>query len=162
MNMELEIRSHSGIYTLEAKQEMNTTLEEAWAFFSSPKNLSKITPGHMGFNITSEVPDKMYTGQIITYKIGVFPGVKSNWVTEITHVQDMKRFVDEQRFGPYSMWHHEHSFEKIESGVLMTDKVSYKIPFGFLGKIMHNISIKEQLLAIFRYRVEEVDKLFNK
>lgn len=160
--MQLEIKSYSGIYSLEVKQEINTTLEEAWDFFSTPKNLSKITPSHMGFVITSEVADQMYVGQIITYEIGILPGVKSNWVTEITHIKPKQYFVDEQRFGPYSMWHHEHSFEKTKNGVMMTDKVSYKISFGILGKVVHSLFIKEQLLAIFRFRIEEVDKIFNK
>lgn len=160
--MPLKIKSHSGIYTLEVKQEINTTLEDAWDFFSAPKNLSKITPSHMGFFITSEVADKMYEGQIITYEIGVLPGIKSNWVTEITHIVDKKYFVDEQRFGPYSMWHHEHSFEETEKGVMMTDSVSYKVPFGVLGRVIHSLLIKKQLLAIFQFRIEEVDKNFNK
>lgn len=113
-----EIKSHSGIHTLTTEQILPLGLEEAWDFFSSPKNLAKITPPEMGFNITSTVDYKAYSGQIITYKVNVLPFIKMNWVTEITHMIDKKYFIDEQRYGPYSMWHHEHFFE-----VYPTDKL---------------------------------------
>lgn len=116
----------------------------------------------MGFKITSGEPDKMYPGQIISYKVAPLPGIKTNWVTEITHVKDGKFFVDEQRFGPYSMWHHEHHFEEEPDGILMTDKVSYKIPFGFLGQIAQSLFIKKQLKGIFEYRVKVLDETFGK
>ena len=148
----ISFQSHSGIYTLEVKQFLNISLNEAWDFFSSPGNLSKITPEHMGFIITSGTPEKMYPGQIITYKVSPFPGIKTNWVTEITHVDEEKFFVDEQRFGPYRMWHHEHHFEVQGKGVLMTDRVSYKLPLGFLGRIAHLLFVKNQLKQIFEYR----------
>ncbi|MEO9869736.1 SRPBCC family protein [Ekhidna sp.] len=143
-------------------QQLPMGLAEAWEFFSSPKNLAKITPSHMGFKITSEVPDKMYPGQIISYIVSPLPGIKTNWVTEITHVVEDKFFVDEQRFGPYSMWHHEHHFEENEKGVFMIDKVSYKIPFGFLGHIAQSLLIKKQLRGIFEYRVKVLEELFGK
>jgi ligand-binding SRPBCC domain-containing protein len=156
----INIKKHSGIFTLTAEQELPIPLNEAWEFFSSPANLAKITPKEMGFNITSELSGKMYPGQIISYVIGILPGVKSNWVTEITQVQEGKFFIDEQRFGPYKMWHHEHIFEESKEGVLMKDKISYKLPFGFLGGIAHSLFIKKQLQEIFRYRIEILDKLF--
>ena len=104
----------------------------------------------------------MYPGQIITYKVSILPGIKANWVTEITYVRDREYFVDEQRFGPYSMWHHEHHFEEISDGVLMKDKVSYKLPFGFLGRLVHPIIIKPQLNKIFSYRFEILEEMFGK
>lgn len=158
----VEIKKHSGIYTLSVMQELPIGLSEAWEFFSSPKNLEKITPKSMGFKITSGKPGKMYAGQIISYKVSPLPGIKTNWVTEITHVEDGKFFVDEQRFGPYSMWHHEHHFEEIPGGVRMTDKVSYKIPFGILGHLAQGIMVKRQLKGIFEYRMKTLEEMFGK
>lgn len=152
---------HSGIYSLEVKQFVNRSLDEAWIFFSSPDNLAKITPVHMGFKITSGDSEKMYPGQIITYKVSPFPGIKTNWVTEITHVSERQFFVDEQRFGPYRMWHHEHRFQEQGNGVLMTDRVSYKLPFGFLGRIAHSLFVKNQLIQIFTFREACLQKMFG-
>lgn len=115
----------------------------------------------MGFNITSGVPDKMYPGQIISYKVSPFPGVKISWVTEITHVVENKFFVDEQRFGPYRMWHHEHHFEEKDGKVLMVDKVSYKIPLGILGHIAQSLFIKNQLKGIFEFRKKALEEKFG-
>lgn len=160
--MSVKITKHSGIYTLQTQQELKVTLSEAWGFFSSPENLSKITPKHMGFQITSEVESKAYAGQIITYRVGILPGIKSNWVTEITQVKHQEFFIDEQRFGPYKMWHHEHWFEALPNGnTLMKDKVSYKIPFGFLGTIAQVLFIKKQLTNIFTHRYSTLENLFN-
>ena len=153
---------HSGIYTLEASQELNIPLSEAWNYFSSPENLSNITPPKMGFHITSKVDKKAYQGQIITYKVSPFLFVKTNWVTEITAVKEHQFFIDEQRFGPYSMWHHEHFFESLPNGnTLMKDKISYKIPFGFLGSIAHPLFVKKQLQSIFEYREKVLDTIFK-
>lgn len=158
----IQFNKHSGIYTLTAEQTIDVSLEKAWNFFSSPENLEKITPSHMGFKITSNVDKKAYTGQIITYKVAVLPGIKTNWITEITQVKEQEFFIDEQRFGPYKMWHHEHWFEELENGkTLMKDKISYKIPFGFLGDIAQSIFIKKQLKAIFEHRFTTLEKLFN-
>ena len=160
--MMIQFNKHSGIYTLKTEQELNISLEKAWDFFSSPENLQKITPKHMGFEITSNVDSKAYAGQIITYKVGILLGIKSNWVTEITQVKDKEFFIDEQRFGPYKMWHHEHLFKELPNGkTLMKDKISYKIPFGLLGDIAQVMFIKKQLKGIFEYRFETLEKLFN-
>jgi ligand-binding SRPBCC domain-containing protein len=157
----IKITSHSGIYKLEVSQFIKISLKEAWDFFSSPVNLAKITPPHMGFIITSGKPSKMYPGQIITYKVSPVAGIKTNWVTEITHVSEQSFFVDEQRFGPYRMWHHEHHFEVHGEGVLMTDRVSYKLPLGFLGRIAHFLFVRKQLEHIFNYREQCLDSLFD-
>ncbi len=158
----IEFKKHSGIYTLYTKQVLNVSLEEAWDFFSSPENLQRITPSHMGFQITSELNHKAYAGQIITYKVGILPGIKQNWVTEITHVKEREFFIDEQRFGPYNMWHHEHWFYETPGGkTLMEDKISYKIPLGFLGTIAQNVFIKKQLQDIFEHRFNTLEKMFN-
>lgn len=161
MNMVI-IKKHSGIYTLMVDQALPIPLQEAWEFFSSPKNLERITPKHMNFRITSGEPEPMYPGQIISYKVSPFPGMKTNWVTEITHVEKEKYFVDEQRFGPYKMWHHEHSFEEREGTVWMRDKVSYKLPFGILGDIAQRLFVRKQLKGIFNYRQQVLDELFKK
>jgi ligand-binding SRPBCC domain-containing protein len=155
----ITFRSHSGIYTLEVRQWLNIPLKQAWDFFSSPENLVKITPPHMGFKITSGKPGKMYVGQIISYKISPFSGIKTNWVTEITHVSEGRFFVDEQRFGPYRMWHHEHHFEEENGRVLMIDRVSYKLPLGLLGRIVHFLLVKKQLKQIFEFRIVAMEKL---
>lgn len=157
----ITFQSHAGIYTLQVQQFLYISLEEAWNFFSSPGNLQKITPPHMGFQITSGTVATMYPGQIITYRVSPFPGVTTNWVTEITHVSEGRYFVDEQRFGPYRMWHHEHHFEFRDGRVLMTDLVSYKLPFGFLGRIANVLLVRKQLKQIFAFRIEVLDRMFG-
>ncbi len=156
----IEIKKHSGIYTLLAKQELPLSMEEAWAFFSSPKNLVDITPKHMNFVITSENLVKAYAGQIITYRVSPLPGFRSSWVTEITEVQAPNFFIDEQRSGPYVMWHHEHHFEKTENGVMMIDRVSYKLPMGALGRLFGGAFVKKQLRGVFEYRAKKLKETF--
>ena len=98
------------MFKLERTQIIPISLPEAWAFFSSPENLKTITPGYMGFEILEGGGVNMYAGQIIRYKVSPLVGIKLNWITEITHVDEEKFFVDEQRFGPYAFWHHKHYF----------------------------------------------------
>jgi len=151
-------------YTLHFTQKMPITLEKAWEFFSSPLNLSKITPKNMSFVVTSDYTEqtKMYEGMIITYKVAPLLGIKMDWMTEITTVRDKKYFIDEQRFGPFKFWHHEHHFEEIDGGVLMTDKLTYGIPFGIIGQLANAILVAKQTQEIFDYRVKAVDELFGK
>ncbi len=149
------------IYTLTKKQFLPITLEQAWDFFSSPVNLKKITPEYMGFKITSDLGDgKMYPGQIISYIVTPVLGIPMSWTTEITHVLDKKYFVDEQRFGPYSLWHHQHWFREVEGGVEMTDIVNYGLPLGFLGRIANSIFVQNKLKEIFDYREKVVGQYF--
>jgi ligand-binding SRPBCC domain-containing protein len=151
-----------GFYQLHKTQKIPAGLEEVWDFISSPANLKKITPGYMGFDITSALlTPKMYPGMIISYKVSPVLGIKMTWVTEITQIKEKEYFVDEQRVGPYVIWHHEHKIEPIEGGVLMTDIVSYKPPFGFLGSIANSILIKKQLQNIFDYRKKAIVKMFG-
>lgn len=150
-------------YQLIQTQKVNASMEEVWDFISSPKNLKEITPDYMGFDITSkELADKMYPGMIIGYRVSPLLGIKTTWVTEITQVRDMSYFVDEQRIGPYSIWHHQHFIEPIEGGVLMRDIVTYQPPFGFLGAIMNRLVIQKKLKEIFAYRTEAVEKRYGK
>ena len=152
----------SGIYTLTSEQILPISLEKAWNFFTLPTNLDKITPKEMEFRITNNPPNKTYKGQIITYKIGILPGISSNWITEITHLEDQKFFVDEQRFGPYAMWHHEHHFEKIsEDQVLMRDIVNFKLPLGILGDLFAGKLVTDKVKFIFQSRYTILEKFLT-
>jgi ligand-binding SRPBCC domain-containing protein len=151
-----------GFYQFKRELKIKASIEEVWDFISSPKNLKEITPEYMGFDITSEdLPDKMYPGMIISYIVKPLMGLKTTWVTEITHVKEKEYFVDEQRVGPYSIWHHEHIIEPIEGGVLMKDIVSYKPPLGFLGSIANKLIIKNKLKEIFDFRTVAIQKRFG-
>ena len=151
-----------GFYQFYTTQKIPSSLEKVWDFISSPENLKKITPDHMGFDIiTPELPEKMYPGMIIAYKVSPLLGIKMTWVTEITHVEEKAYFVDEQRIGPYSMWHHEHKIEAINGGVLMTDIVSYSPPMGILGKLANSLLIRKQLKQIFDYREKAIISIFG-
>jgi ligand-binding SRPBCC domain-containing protein len=150
------------MYQLKTKQIIPTDLETCWDFFSSPKNLKKITPNYMGFEVLLEIPEKMYAGLMIEYEVKPLLGIPMKWITEITHVDELKFFVDEQRKGPYKIWHHEHHFKQVENGIEMTDIVSYEIPFGILGKIAHPLVVKKKLTEIFDYRFQKVEEIFGK
>lgn len=150
-------------YQLIKKQNIPASIDEIWDFISSPSNLKEITPKHMGFEVTGNTgKGQMYPGMIITYKVSPLLGIKLNWVTEITHVKDKEYFVDEQRIGPYTMWHHEHKIEPIEGGIMMTDIVTYQPPMGILGAIANTLFIKKQLEGIFGYRTVALENIFGK
>ncbi|WP_400078372.1 cell division inhibitor [Winogradskyella sp. R77965] len=149
------------IYTLHKKQNLPISVEKAWEFLSSPKNLKTITPDYMGFNILSGAEKPMFPGQIIQYIVTPILGIKTKWVTEITHVKDKEYFVDEQRFGPYSLWHHKHFIKKIDGGVEMEDIIDYKVPMGILGQLVHPILVKPKLEEIFNYRTKKLEELFG-
>jgi ligand-binding SRPBCC domain-containing protein len=150
------------VYQLIKKQKLPVSQDEAWDFISSPRNLKIITPDYMGFDIISEeLSEKMYAGMIISYIVKPVFSIKTNWTTEITHVKDKEYFVDEQRDGPYALWHHQHKIEAIEGGVLMTDIVTYQPPFGFIGKIANALFIRKKINEIFDYREEKLLELFG-
>ena len=145
------------------KQIIKKDINDVWGFMSSPKNLEKITPKWMQFKITSSNVDKtMYPGMIISYKVAPFLSIPIKWVTEITHVKEKEFFVDEQRIGPYKIWHHQHRFEQKEEGILMTDTITYIPPFGLLGRISNYLFIKKRINLIFDYRHNILEKLFCK
>lgn len=150
------------LYQIKTQQKLPISIEKAWDFFSNPKNLKKITPEEMSFEIISGAEKSIYPGQIIQYNVSPILGIKLRWVTEITHVIDNKYFVDEQRFGPYSLWHHKHFFKEIKGGILMEDVVDYKIPLGWLGQLAHFIFVKNRLKKIFKFRENKLVKLFGK
>lgn len=152
----------SKVYSIKAVQHLPASLDTAWDFFSDPANLQKITPENMGFRIISmHHGNSIYAGQIIEYKVSPLAGIPLYWMTEITHVEDKRYFVDEQRYGPYSLWHHQHHFKAIEGGVEMTDIVHYKLPLWFLGEIVHGLFVKKRLAQIFEYRRQKVEELFR-
>lgn len=149
------------IYTLHSKQNLPITVEEAWKFLSDPKNLKTITPSYMSFDIISGGDRPMFPGQIIQYIVTPVLGIKTKWVTEITHVEDQKYFVDEQRFGPYALWHHKHFIKEILGGVEMEDIIDYKLPMGILGQLFHPIMVKPKLNEIFEFRRKKLIELFG-
>jgi ligand-binding SRPBCC domain-containing protein len=150
------------IYQLKSSQILPVSLSEAWKFFSDPKNLSKITPNWLNFEITSSLPNRMYAGMIVSYEVRPILNIPQTWITEITHVDEPFYFVDEQRFGPYKMWHHEHIFTEIpDVGVEMQDIVTYMIPFGLLGRIANSLFVRKRVLEIFQYRKEVLNEMFG-
>lgn len=143
----------SKVYSVKTIQKMPISLDQAWEFFSNPSNLKEITPSKLGFKIISKHHgEKMYAGQIIEYIVKPILGIPLYWMTEITQIVDKQYFIDEQRFGPYSLWHHQHHFKAIEGGVEMTDIVHYKLPFWMLGDLAHWLFVKKQVQKIFEFR----------
>lgn len=149
------------IYTKIGKQNLPITIERAWGFFSDPKNLKLITPPYMGFDIVSGADRPMFAGQIIQYIVTPVFGIRTKWVTEITHIKDKEYFVDEQRYGPYALWHHKHFIKEIPGGIEMEDIIDYKIPMGFLGQLVHPLIVKPKLDEIFEYRKQKLIQLFG-
>ena len=149
---------------LEKKQILPISIEEAWDYFSSPKNLAEITPDYMNFKVLTPAHEleNMYAGQIITYKVHPIFGIALRWTTEITQVEHGKFFIDEQRFGPYKFWHHQHHFERHDDGVLMTDIVHYMLPLGPLGWLVRKLFVERQLQGIFDYREEKTNSIFRR
>ena len=149
------------IYTLHKKQQLPISVDTAWKFLSNPKNLKIITPDYMSFNIISHIDRPLYTGQIIQYIVTPLLGIKTKWVSEITHIEEKKYFVDEQMYGPYALWHHKHFIKEIEGGVEMEDIIDYKVPLGLLGQIAHPFIVKPKLEEIFNYRQQKLEELFG-
>ena len=157
----ISFKKHSGIYTLEAHQELKITLGQAWKFFSSPKNLIKITPPEMALIPKSAIPEKMYRGSFIKYTVKPILGIPLTWVTEISEIQEGYYFIDEQRLGPFKIWHHEHHFKVIDGGVEMRDELWYALPFGFLGNLVNSLFVKRKIQRIFEYRRVKLIELFG-
>ncbi len=151
------------LHVLKTTQVLKSDMNTVWKFMSSPMNLARITPHYMGFQILSDEGDlkEMYPGQLIEYYVTPVMGIKMHWVTEITHVQDKHYFVDEQRFGPYTLWHHKHFLKEVPEGIEMTDIIHYKIPFGFIGRLANSLFIKNKVKEIFDHRYSILEELFN-
>ena len=149
------------MYQYTSKQELNTSMKKAWIFLSDPKNLKRITPDYMGFDIISGADRSMFPGQIIQYRLTPILNIPFRWVTEITHVKEGVYFVDEQRFGPYTFWHHKHFIVKTSNGVIMEDIVDYKLPLGPLGWLAHKLFVRKKVKQIFDYREKALNEIFN-
>ena len=150
------------VHVLHATQIIHATIERAWDFFSDPRNLAKITPPKLDFTILAELPERIYPGMMIEYRVRPLLGIPVRWLTEITHVEPGRFFVDEQRIGPYQVWHHEHHFKPLDRGrVEITDRVTYVLPFGPLGDLIHPFLVQPQLRKIFAFREAAVNGLFG-
>jgi ligand-binding SRPBCC domain-containing protein len=149
------------LYRLQHTQFLSIQLHDAWRFFSDPYNLQRITPPWLDFSITSEISEKMYAGMIIIYRIKIMFGLPTNWITEITHVQEPIFFVDEQRFGPYRFWHYQHIFKETVKGIEMQDIVHYALPFGIIGQLINQLLIQNKINEIFNFRRQALDQIFN-
>ena len=148
------------VYTLARAQTVQMPLERCWRFFSDPANLSKITPPRMRFRVHSELPDEIYPGLMIRYTVSPLLHVPLTWVTEITQVRRPEFFVDEQRFGPYRLWHHEHSFRALSADATeVRDLVHYVPPLGAIGAILNALVIRRQLEAIFAFRAQQLETI---
>jgi ligand-binding SRPBCC domain-containing protein len=150
------------IHTIQRTNLVPAPLAECWSFFSNPRNLERITPPSLDIQVTSEVPDEMYPGLLIEYRVLPLLGFRMTWLTEITHVERQVRFVDEQRVGPYKLWHHEHRFRALDqSRTEMQDTVHYVLPFSPVSEVFHGILVVKQLRRIFDYREQVIGGLFR-
>ncbi len=148
---------------LTRNQKLPVNLREAWSFFSNPKNLKTITPSFMGFDITSKLTGaNMYAGMIITYKVRPILNVPLNWMTEITQVSAPYFFVDNQKSGPFKIWHHQHLFKEIAKGVEMTDIVNYNVGFGVVGRLIEKAIVQKRVEEIFDFRYKKLEEIFGK
>lgn len=150
------------IHVLQSSQIINATIDRAWDFFSDPRNLSRITPPELDFKVLTALPERIHPGMMIEYRVRPLLGIPVRWLTEITHVEQGKFFVDEQRVGPYRIWHHEHHFQPLDNGRLeMTDKVTYVLPFSPFSELMHPLIVRPQLAKIFAFREKAVNEIFR-
>jgi ligand-binding SRPBCC domain-containing protein len=151
-----------GSHVYKSIQKLPIDLATAWDFFSSPLNLKDITPPYMNFKVlTNSDSERMFAGQIITYQVSPLMGIPMFWMTEITHVREGEYFIDEQRFGPYALWHHKHFFRAIPGGVEMTDYLDYKLPLGFIGSWINTLFVRRQIEQIFTYRTRVLEERFG-
>ena len=151
----------SRIFRLIREQTIAAPLAEVWDYFATPANLNPLTPPDMNFEIVHGGEVAMYAGQLIEYRVEFLPGIRSRWLTEIAHVEPQACFVDEQRIGPYRFWYHEHIFSAVNEGVRMTDRVTYALPFGIIGDLVHTLWVRGRLEGIFDYRYQKIDQLFG-
>ena len=151
-----------GLHRFETRQLVPIGLDEAWAFFSDPRNLAVITPPEMAFEVASPLPERMHPGLIILHRVRPLFGLPVSWVTEITQLVEGELFVDEQRFGPYRFWHHQHHFRAVEGGVEIGDIVHYAVPLGPLGDVLNRLLVAERVRAIFEYRRAVLERRFGR
>jgi ligand-binding SRPBCC domain-containing protein len=149
------------IHRLARSQTVLAPIDQVWDYFSNPENLNEITPPDMHFEITHNDSKVMHTGQLIEYRVKFMAASRSRWLTEISHVNPQAYFVDEQRIGPYRFWYHEHGFEEFQSGTRINDRVTYQLPFGPLGDLVHTVLVRRRLQEIFDFRYEKIKLLFG-
>ncbi len=153
----------SKVYSLYSKQKLPVNLEKVWNFFADAGNLLAVTPPYLNLKLTNKIyGGDMYAGQVMTYYVKPLLGIPVSWMTEITQVTPMNYFVDEQRKGPYQLWHHQHHFKSIDGGTEMVDFVHYRVPFGLLGNLANSLLVKKELKKIFTYRYQKIGELFGK
>jgi ligand-binding SRPBCC domain-containing protein len=140
------------IYPLYRRQALALTVQEAWDFFSSPYNLNEITPDFFNVTVTSKVPERIYGGLMISYDMKAVFGISMAWLSEISHCDEPKRFVYEQRIGPFKFWSHEVCLTEQDGGIVMEDIVFYAMPLGFIGQFINKILIAGKLEQIFTVR----------
>lgn len=157
-----DVTHRMAVHTLHTKQIIRAGMEEAWAFFSNPRNLARITPPELGFEVlTPDLPPQVYAGMMIAYRVRPLFGIPMTWLSEITLVEAGVRFIDEQRVGPYAVWHHEHVFHDLGDGrVELEDRATYVLPLAPLGDLAHALLVKPQLDRIFAHREKAVRELF--
>jgi ligand-binding SRPBCC domain-containing protein len=149
------------LHRLNRQQIVPAPLEKVWAFFATPDNLNAITPEDLHFEIIHGGGKHMYGGQLIEYRVQFIPLFKSRWLTEISHLEEKVSFVDEQRLGPYHFWYHQHHFESVPGGTRIRDQVTYELPFGPLGELVHALWVGPRLTYIFDTRREIVATIFG-
>jgi len=150
------------IHLLKRRQVVPAGIAECWKFFSDPRNLAKITPPDLGFQVLGELPDEISEGMMVEYRVRPLLGIPMTWLTEITHVRGPHYFVDDQRVGPYALWHHEHEFAEMADGrTALIDRVHYVLPLSPFSEVIHPLVVAPQLKTIFDYRVRAVEKIFG-
>ncbi len=149
------------VHYLVREQTVPAPRQKVWDYFCDPQNLNAITPPDMNFEILQGADAKMYPGQLIEYRVEFVRGIRSRWLTEISHVRAGEYFVDEQRVGPYRFWYHEHGFQDTPAGTCMTDRVTYVVPFGVLGVLVNTFWIRKRLEQIFDFRRQKIVELFG-
>ena len=150
------------MYVLNSIQQLPISLEEAWDFFSNPNQLKKITSDDIAMKVMDDLPEQIYEGMIVRYRIQPIFKFNMQWVTEITHIKERVQFIDEQRFGPFRFWHHQHRLVEIKDGVELQDTVHYVMPFSILGRFVHRFFVRKLLESIFSYRKKQLDAYFGK
>lgn len=149
------------VYVIQRVQRLALGLREAWEFFASPGNLSRLTPGELQLRFEGQQPSTVYAGLMLRYRVRILPGIRVQWLGEITHVEPPRRFVDEQRLGPYRLWHHEHELREIPGGTEVRDVVHYVLPWGWVGRLAHWLLVRRQLQQLFDYRAAVLAELFG-
>lgn len=149
------------MYILQRHQQLETDLNTLWDFLKNPYNLNTITPPDLNFEIISDVPETMFNGLIIEYRITIPLIGCQQWVTEIKHIRERRSFVDEQRLGPYTFWYHYHEISQTSTGVLNSDTVYYQPPLGLIGKFLNRTFISKTLNRIFDFRRQKLHELFS-